>query len=250
MAGVPLVGITPINWNLGNISSHWSEYLDYIIPTNMPIDGNPALIFTPKWTAVQQPEATLVPRFACLDPTLPGRILGGLQVLLTDPGSLSIDGAALWNSEIPDTLATRLDYLPNELRMVGHGYSGQPVTTDIRAAITGVALVAVRGIAVALNLLHDRVSSTDSTQPNSWWNDWAMKCGEHTVLVGQDHSFELSLRDMQGLQSGLVLESSSTQEGLPAILIQVCTPAFPLSEGLTTIIMSHLARSSHAYCES
>jgi hypothetical protein len=235
MAGVPLVGVTPINWNLGNISNRWSEYLNYNIPTHTPIDGNPALKSTPRWTAVQQPEADLVPKFACLDPTLPGRILDELQALLTNPGAFSIDGAALWHSDIPDTLATRLDYLPNEIRMAGHGYSGKPVTTDIRATVTGVAVVAVRGIAVAFNLLLDRISSTGSTQPNSWWNDWTMKCGEHTVLVGQDHSFEL-LRDMQGLQSGLVLEPSSTQEGLSAILIQVRTQAHPFSAGLMTMV--------------
>jgi hypothetical protein len=252
MEGVPgpVVGITPINWNLGNISNQWSEYLDYIIPTHMPIDENPVLKSTPRWTAVQQPEAALVPRFACLDPTLPGRILGGLQGLLTNPGGLAIDEAALplWNSQIPDTLATRLDYLPTEIGMAGHGYSGQPVSTDIRAAITGVALIAVRGIADAFNLLLERGSSTDSTQPNSWRNDWTMKCGEHMVLVGQDHSFEL-LRDMQGLQSGLILESSSTQEGLSSVLIQVRALARPSFEGLMAILMSHLAGSSHAHSE-
>ena len=132
--------------------------------------------------------------------------------------------------------------------MAGHGYSGQPVSTDIRAAITGVALVAVRGIADAFDLLLERASCTDSTQPNSWWNDWTIKCGEHMVLVGQDHSFEL-LRDMQGLQSGLILESTSTQEGLSAVLIQVRAPAAPSSEGLMAILISHLAGSSHACSE-
>src|SRR5487761_1545493 len=70
MAVVPR-GITSINWNLGNIANHWSEYLDYIIPAPMPIDENPALKSIPRWTAVQQPEAALVSRFACLDPSLP-----------------------------------------------------------------------------------------------------------------------------------------------------------------------------------
>jgi hypothetical protein len=210
----------PINWNLGNIASSWSEFLDYIIPTRMPIDGNPILKSTPRWTVVQELDAALVPVFACLDPSIPGRILGELQALLTDPSAFAIAGSALWNSAIPDTLATRLDYLPKEIRMAGQGYSGKPVTTDIRATISGVALVALRGIAVGFNLLLDKVSSGDSTQFNPWWNDWTMKCGEHVVLVGQDHSFEV-LQNMQGLQSGLALDSSSTQEGLPAVLIQV-----------------------------
>ncbi|KAI0272960.1 hypothetical protein BGY98DRAFT_146429 [Russula aff. rugulosa BPL654] len=47
-----------------------------------------------------------------------------------------------------------------------------------------------------------------------------MKSGEHVVLVGQDHSFEV-LQNMQGLQCGIALDSSSTQEGLPAVLIQI-----------------------------
>jgi len=219
MTAVPR-GVTSINWNVGNLANHWSEYLDYIIPTPMPIDDNPALKSIPRWTAVQQPETALVPRFACLDPSLPDRILGELQALLTEPSTFSIAGTPLWHSDIPDTLATRLDYLPKEIRMAGHGYSGKPVTTDLRATISGVALVALRGIAVTFNLLLDRVSSGDSTQPNSWWNDWTMKCGEHVVLVGQDHAFDL-LSDMQALRSGLVLECSSTQEGLPAVFIQV-----------------------------
>jgi hypothetical protein len=210
----------PINWNLGNIASSWSEFLDYIIPTRMPIDGNPTLKSTPRWTAVQQLQVALVPVFACLEPSIPGRVLGELQALLTDPNAFGIPGPALWGSTIPDTLATRLDHLPMEIKMAGQGYSGKPVTTDIRATITGVALVALRGIALGFNLLLDKVSSGDSTQFNTWWNDWSMKCGEHVVLVGQDHSFEV-LQNMQGLQSGLALDSSSTQEGLPAILIQV-----------------------------
>lgn len=217
----------PINWNLGNIASSWSEYLDYIIPTRMPIDGNPNLKSTPRWTAVQELEvALLVPRFACLDPSISGRILGELQALLTDPSAFAIAGSALWNSAIPDTLATRLDHLPQEIRMAGQGYSGESVTTDIRATISGIALVALRGIAIALNLLLDKVSSGDSTQFNSWWNDWTMRCGDHVVLIGQDHSFEV-LENMQGLQSGLTLDSSSTQEGLPAVLIQVGFKSVP-----------------------
>jgi hypothetical protein len=225
MAGVPLVGVTPINWNLGNIANHWSEYLDYIIPTSMPIDDNPVLKSIPRWTAVQQPEAMLVPRFVCLDPSLPGRILGELQALLIDPGAFSIDSAPLWHSDIPDTLATRLDYLPKEIGMAGHGYSGKPVTTDVRVTISGVALVALRGIAATFKLLLDSVSTGDSTQPNSWRNDWTMKCGEHVVLVGQDHSFDL-LHRMNDIRSGLILESSSTQEGLPAVFVQVSSKVY------------------------
>ena len=220
MASLPLVGIHPIDWNLGNIATTWSEFLDYIIPIGMPIDGNPVLKSAPRWTAVQQLEGALVPTFACLDPSILGRILGELQALLTDPSAFAIAGPALWNSVIPDTLATRLDHLPKEIRLAGQGYSGKPVTTDIRATISGVALVALRGIALGFNLLLDKVSCGDSTQFNPWWNDWTMRCGEHVVLVGQDHSFEV-IHDMQGLQPGLALDSSSTQEGLPAVLIQV-----------------------------
>lgn len=210
----------PINWNQGNIASSWAEFFRYIIPARMPIDGNPVLKSTPRWTAVQQPEVALVPIYACLDPSITNRILGELQALLTDPSAFAIAGPALWNSAITATLATRLDYLPNEIRMAGQGYSGQPVTTDIRATISGVALVALRGIALGFNLLLDRVSCGESTQFNPWWNDWTMNCGEHVVLVGQDHSFEV-IQNMEGLQSGLALDSSSTQEGLPAVLIQV-----------------------------
>jgi hypothetical protein len=220
MTSIPLVGYRPINWNIGNIANQWSEFLDYVIPTRMPIDDNPALKSTPRWTAVQQLKAGLVPRFACLDPSIPGRILGELQTLLTDPGAFAIAGSALWNSDIPDTLATRLDYLPKEIGMAGQGLTGKPVTTDIRATISGVALIALRGIAVGFNLQLDKVSSGDSTQFNSWWNDWTLKCGDHVALVGQDHSFE-ALHNMQALQSGLVLDASSTQEGLSAVLVQV-----------------------------
>jgi len=227
MTSLPVVGIQPINWNLGNIASRWSEFLDYIIATHMPIDGNPVLKPTPRWTVVQQLEVDLVPIFACLDPSIPHRILGELQALLTDPGAFAVAGSALWNSDIPDTLATRLDYLPKEIGMAGQGFSGKSVTTDIRATISGVALVAVRGIARGLNLQLDRVSSGDSTQFNSWWNDWVMKCGDHVVLVGQDHPFEV-LQNMQDLQSGLVLDSSSTQEGSSAVLIQVGCEICPL----------------------
>ena len=139
--------------------------------------------------------------------------MGGLQALLTNP-------SPLWDSPIPDTLATRLDLLSGAIGMAGVGLTGKSVTTTIRVTISDVALVALRGIAVALDLTLDRDSSGDSTQPNSWWNDWTIKYGEHVALIGQDHSFEL-LRDMQDLQSGLVLESSSTREGLPAVFIQV-----------------------------
>lgn len=238
MTSLSQVGIYPINWNLGNIASSWSEFVGYIIPTRMPIDGNPILKATPRWTAVQQLEATLVPVFACLDPTIPSRILGELQALLTDPSAFAIAGSALWNSDIPDTLATRLDHLPMEIRMAGQGFSGKPVTTDIRATISGVALVALRGIALGFNLLLDTVSSCESTQFNPWWNDWTMKCGEHVVLVGQDHSFEV-LQNMQGLQSGIALDSSSTQEGLPAVLIQVCFKICPSVSVSVTIIVSY-----------
>ncbi len=48
-----------------------------------------------------------------------------------------------------------------------------------------------------------------------------MVCGDLVVLVAQDYSHEV-IRDMPGLQSGLVLQSSSTHEGLPAVLVQVC----------------------------
>jgi hypothetical protein len=209
-----------IDWNTGNIANPWFKYLEYIIITPMPIDENPVLKFPPRWTAVQQPEAMLVPRFACLDPSLPGRILDELQALLTDPSAFSIASNPLWNSDIPDTLATSLDHLSEAIGMAGHGLTGKPVTTTIRVTILEVALVALRGIAVAFDLLLDRDSSGDSTQPNSWWNDWTIKYGEHVALVGQDHSFEL-LRDMQDLQSGLVLEASSTQEGFPAVFVQV-----------------------------
>lgn len=209
-----------IDWNTGNIAKPWFKYLEYIIITPMPIDENPVLKFPPRWTAVQQPEAMLVPRFAYLDPSLPGRILDELQALLTDPSAFSIASNPLWISDIPDTLATSLDHLSEAIGMAGHGLTGKPVTTAIRATISDVALVALRGIAVAFDLLLDRDSSGDSTQPNLWWNDWAIKYGEHVALIGQDHSFDL-LRDMQGLQSGLVLEASSTQEGLPAVFVQV-----------------------------
>ena len=209
-----------IDWNAGNIAEPWFKYLKYIILTSMPIDEDPVLKSIPRWTAVQQPEAELVPRFACLDPSLPGRILDGLQALLTDPSALSIAGNPLWNSDIPDILATSLDHLSQAIGMAGRGLTGKPVTTTIRATISEVALVALRGIAVAFDLVLDRDSSGDSTRPNSWWNDWTIKYGEHVALIGQDHSFDF-LRDMEDLQSGVVLESSSTQEGLPAVIVQV-----------------------------
>ena len=211
-----------IDWNTGNIAKPWSKYLQYIIRTSMPIDRNPLLNSIPRWTAVQQPGAMLVPKFVCLDPSLPGRVLGEMQAFLTNPSAFSITGNPLWNSDIPDTLATSLDHLSEAIGMAGTGLTGKPVTTTIRVTISKVALVALRGIAVAFDLLLDRDSSGESTQPNSWWNDWTINYGEHVALIGQDHSFEL-LRDMQDLQSGLILESSSTQEGLPAVFVQVST---------------------------
>lgn len=73
-----------------------------------------------------------------------------------------------------------------------------------------------------------------------------MKCGEHVVLVGQDHSFDL-LNDMQDLNSGLVLECSSTQEGLPAVFVQVGSNVCLYSAGsVTMIITPFLDRPSHA----
>ncbi len=221
MAGIPLPGVTPENWNEGNISKPWSEFIDYIIPTRMPIDGDPVLKSTPRWTAVLQPEPTLVPRFARLEPSFPDRLLGALPGLLASPGAFSFTGVPLWISDIPDTLATFLDYLPKEIGMAGRGYSGRAVTTDVRVTIAGVAPVAVRGLALAFNLLLDSVTSTNSHQPNSWRNDWSMVCGNRVVLVGQDYSHEV-ICDMPGIQSGLVLQSSSTHEGLPAVLVQVC----------------------------
>lgn len=238
----------PINWNLGNIANQWSEFLDYVIPTRMPIDDSPILKSTPRWTALQQFEVGLAPRFACLDPSIPGRILGELQALLTDPGAFAITGSALWNSDIPDTLATRLDYLPKEIRMAGQGYSGKSVTTDIRRTISAVALIALRGIALPFNLLLDKVSPGDSTEFNSWLNDWTLKCGEHVALVGQDHSFEV-LHNMQGLQSGLVLDASSTQEGLTAILIQVGLQSLIFVCEISGDSQSYSDRPSHALGE-
>jgi len=221
MAGVPLPGVIPENWNEGNISIPWSEFIDYIIPTRMPIDEDPFLKSTPRWTAVLLPEPTLVPRFAHLEPSLPDRLLGALPGLLASPGAASLTGAPLWTSDIPDTLATFLDYLPKEIGMAGGGYSGRAVTTDVRVTIAGVAPVAVRGLAGAFNTVIDRVTFANSHHPNSWRNDWSMVCGDLVVLVAQDYSHEV-IRDMPGLQSGLVLQSSSTHEGLPAVLVQVC----------------------------
>jgi len=228
MESLPAVGIFRINFDVGNIAVLWPAYLDYILPTRTPIDENPVFNSTPRWTAVQQPEFALVPRFATLDSSLPARILGELQTLLADPGAFALVGTGIWQSVIPDPLATRLDHVPNEINMAGHGFSGNSVTTDIRATVSSVAMVAVRGIVAKYNLILDSVSFGPSTQPNSWWNDWSMKCGEDVVLVGQDHSFEL-LREMPGLQPGLVLGSSSTQEGLPAVLVQVGSTVHPLT---------------------
>ncbi|KAI0262308.1 hypothetical protein BC834DRAFT_972100 [Gloeopeniophorella convolvens] len=226
MAALP-VGTISINWNIGNISNHWSDFLDYIIPTHTPIDASQTSQSSPfRWTAVQQPEPTWVPRFARLDPSLPDRVLAALNAFLTDPAAFGIDAPPLLQSDISDTLATRLDFLPRELKLAGRDYSGQSVTADVRTTITGVALVAMRGIARTLNLVDNKVVIGESTQPNSWSNDWTMKSDSHFVpdghfvLVGQDHSFD-TLRNMKCLQSGLVLDSTSTQEGLGAILIQL-----------------------------
>ncbi|KAH9057435.1 hypothetical protein EDB87DRAFT_1686276 [Lactarius vividus] len=220
MAGIPLPAVTPENWNEGNISKPWSQFIDYTIPTRMPIDGDPVLKSTPRWTAVLQPEPTLVPRFARLELSLPDRLLGALPGFLASPGAFSFTGAPLWTSDIPDNLATCLDYLPKEIGMAGRGYSGMTVTTDVRVTIGGVAFVAVRGLTHAFNLVLDKVTFTNPRQPNSWRNDWSTMCGDYAVLVGQDYSHEV-IRDMPGLQSGLVLQSSSTHEGLPAVLVQI-----------------------------
>lgn len=173
-----------------------------------------------------QPEPTLAPRFARLEPSLPIRILGALPGLLANPSAFSFTGDPLWTSDIPDTLATLLDYLPREIGMAGIGYSGMNVITDVRMTIAGVASVAVRGLATAFNWLIDRVTFANSHQPNSWRNDWSMVSGDRVVLVGQDYHYEV-IRDMPGLQGGLVLQSSSTHEGLPAALVQVCSCICP-----------------------
>lgn len=220
MAGIPLPAVTPENWNEGNISKPWSQFIDYTIPTCMPIDGDPVLRSTPRWTAVLQPEPTLAPRCARLEPSLPDRLLGALPGFLASPGAFSFTGAPLWTSDIPDNLATCLDYLPKEIGMAGRGYSGMTVTTDVRVTIGGVAFVAVRGLTRAFNLVLDKVTFTNPRQPNSWRNDWSTVCGDYAVLVGQDYSHEV-IRDMPDLQSGLVLQSSSTHEGLPAVLVQI-----------------------------
>ncbi|KAF8270655.1 hypothetical protein EI94DRAFT_1722215, partial [Lactarius quietus] len=104
--------------------------------------------------------------------------------------------------------------------MAGRGYSGKTVTTDVRATIAGAVHVVVQGLAVAFHRFFDTVTIASSHQPNSWRNDWSMVCGERVVLVAQDYCHEM-IRDMHGLQSGLVLQSSSTHEGLPAILVQI-----------------------------
>jgi len=105
--------------------------------------------------------------------------------------------------------------------MAGQGFSGKAVTTDVRAAIAGVALAAVRGLAVAFNFALERISINNLNQPNSLRNDWSIVYGDSVVLIGQDHSPEV-IRHMPDLESGIVLQSFSTHEGLPAILVQVC----------------------------
>jgi hypothetical protein len=222
MAGMILLpAVLPENWNEGNISKPWSQFIDYIISTRMPIDEDPILRSAPRWTAVFQPDPTFAPRFACLEPSLPNRILGTLPGLLASPGAFSFTGAPLWTSDIPDTVATQLDYLPTQIGLACRAYSGKGVTTDVRMNIAGVAIVAARGLEHAFNTVIDRITVTSSHQPNSWRNDWSMMCGERLLLVGQDYHHEI-IRDMPDLQSGLVLQCSSTHEGLPAILVQVC----------------------------
>ena len=224
MAGVILPNATtviPENWTEGNISKPWSQFIDYLIPTRMPIDEDPVLKSAPRWTAVLQPGPTLAPRFARLELSLPDRILGALPGLLANPGAFSFTGAPLWSSDIPDNLATHLDCLPTQIGMAGRGYSGKTATTDVRMTVAGAVSIAVRGLARAFSLLPDTVTVTNSHQPNSWRNDWSMVSGDRMVLVGQDCSYEI-ICDMPGLQSGLALQSSSTHEGLPAVLVQVC----------------------------
>lgn len=226
MAGISLPPVGPVlpeNWNEGNISKPWSQFVDYVLPTRMPIEADPVFKSTPRWTAVLQPEPTLAPRLARLEPSLPDRILGALQGLLANPGTFTFTGAplSLLASDITDTLATRLDHLPRAIGMAGHGYSGAALTTDVRRAIAGVALVAVRSLELVLHLHLESATVSSSQQPNSWRNDWSMVCGDRVVLVGQDYHHEV-IRDMPDIQSGLVLQSSSTHEGLPAILVQVC----------------------------
>jgi hypothetical protein len=218
--GILLPAVVPENWNEGNISKPWSQFIDYIISTRMPIDEDPVLASTPRWTAVLQPDTTLAPRFARLETSLPNRILGTLPGLLASPGAFSFTGAPLWTSEIPDTVATRLDSLPTEIGMAGRDISGKGVTTNVRVNIAGTAVVAARGLEHAFNTVLDRITVTSSHQPNSWRNDWSMVCGERVLSVGQDYHHEI-IRDMPDLQSGLVLQSSSTHEGLPAILVQI-----------------------------
>jgi hypothetical protein len=72
-----------------------------------------------------------------------------------------------------------------------------------------------------------------------------MKCGDHVVLVGQDHSFE-ALHSMQDLQSGLVLDVSRTQEDLPAVLVQVGLNMFLVFGFSVMIVMPNSDRPSHA----
>jgi hypothetical protein len=217
---IPLPALIPENWNEGNISKPWSQFINYIVPTRMPIDEDPGFKSTPRWTAVLQPGPTLAPRFARLEPSLTDRLLSAMQNLLANPGAFSFTGAPLWTSDIPDTLATLLDYLPREIWMAGRGYSGKAVTINVRGTIGGVVFAAVRGLAGAFNWPLDRVTFTRSHHPNSWRNDWSMACGDRVVLVGQDYHHEV-IRDMPGLQSGLVLQSSTTHEGHPAALVQV-----------------------------
>ena len=213
--------VIPENWNEGNLSNPWSQYIDYIISTRMPIDEDLVLRSAPRWTAVLQPDPNFAPRFARLEPSLPNRILSTLPGLLASPGAFSLTGAPLWTSDIPDTVATCLDYFPTQIGMAGRDYSGKGITTAVRVNIAGAAIVAVRGLAHAFNWVLDRTTIISSHQPNSWRNDWSIVCGERVLLVGQDYSPEI-IREMSDLQSDLVLQSSSTHEGLPAILVQVC----------------------------
>ena len=174
MAGVILPNATtiiPENWNEGNISKPWSQFIDYIIPTRMPTDEDPVLKSTPRWTAVLQPKPTLAPRFARLEPSFPNRLLGALSGLLASPGAFSFTGDPLWTSDIPDTVATDLDYLPMRIGMAGRGYSGKNVTTDVRVAIASAAIISARDLAHTLYMIRETVTITSSHQPNSWRNE-------------------------------------------------------------------------------
>ena len=162
---LPQTGVSPEIWNESNISKPWSQFIDYIIPPRMPTDEGPVLKSTPRWTAVLQPMPTLAPRFARLEPSIPDRLLGALSGLLASPGAFSLTGAPLWTSEIPDNVATDLDYLPTRIGMAGRGYSGKDVTTDIRVAIASAAIISARDLAHTLYMIRETVTITSSHQP-------------------------------------------------------------------------------------